>query len=45
MNKKKKSWFDEHVIVLGCDDKTNEIIKQKLKKEVETQKRREDKDA
>ena len=41
----KKSWFDEHVIVLGDDKELNKKIMEKLKKEVETQKRREDKDA
>ena len=28
---KEKSWFDEHVVVMGSNKKTNEIIKQKIK--------------
>jgi len=35
MRSKKKDWFDEHVVVIGSDDKTNEIIKKKIKKGLE----------
>tara|TARA_B100001094_G_C17625482_1_gene527897 strand:- start:1 stop:117 length:117 start_codon:yes stop_codon:yes gene_type:complete len=35
MSEKKKSWFDEHVIVIGFDDEKNKAIKEKLKEEVE----------
>tara|TARA_Y100000310_G_scaffold242248_1_gene246390 strand:+ start:105 stop:293 length:189 start_codon:yes stop_codon:yes gene_type:complete len=28
---KTKSWFDEHVVVMGSNKKVNEIIKQKIK--------------
>jgi len=35
MSDKKKSWFDDHVIVLGNDEELNKKIKEKLKEEVE----------
>ena len=35
MKSVEKDWFDEHVVVIGSDDKTNEIIKKKIKKGLE----------
>tara|TARA_R100000781_G_C4049162_1_gene116860 strand:+ start:208 stop:330 length:123 start_codon:yes stop_codon:yes gene_type:complete len=32
---KKKSWFDDHVIVLGDNEELNKKIMEKLKEEVE----------
>ena len=36
INKKKKDdWFDNHVEVIGLDDKTNKEIKDKIKEKLE----------
>tara|TARA_R100000951_G_scaffold33631_1_gene28472 strand:+ start:4006 stop:4140 length:135 start_codon:yes stop_codon:yes gene_type:complete len=29
--KKKKDWFDTHVTVIGLDEKTNKLVKEKIK--------------
>ena len=34
MDLKKKDWFDDHVEIIGVDDKTKKAIKEKIKKEL-----------
>jgi len=29
--KKKKDWFDTHVEIIGLDEKTNKLVKEKIK--------------